>query len=253
MSAVTKFSFDTSFDLTDSYDGHLQEQEELPPEPTYSAEELAAARTEGFSEGHQAGFAESAASLENAAVQALNDIAAQLSSMAPMCQAGLDGCRRDSIAIAQAVARRTVDQLAQETALQMIEGVLGELLTRVIDEPRVVIRVHDDLLDSLQQRMPVVNEKSGFPGSVILLGEPELALPDCRIEWADGGAEYSHEAVMAEIDTLIERHRAGIGANAVPGTPVASDAADTDFNGGPQQEPDTQQTIQTDIEENANG
>lgn len=253
MSAVTKFSFDTSFDLTDPYDGQMQEQEAPPPEPTYSAEELAAARSEGFGEGHQSGMAESAASLESAAVQALNDIAAQLSSIAPMCQAGLDSCRRDSVAIAHAIVRRTVDQLAQETAIQVIEGVLGEMLTRVIDEPRVVIRVHDDLLDSLQQRMSAVTEKSGFPGSVILLGEPELAVPDCRIEWADGGAEYSHEAIMAEIDALIERHRAGIGADAAPETPVLSDTADTEFGAGQQQEPDVPQTIQTDIEENANG
>jgi flagellar assembly protein FliH len=242
MSAATKFSFDTSFDLAEPVAGQVQEQEAAPTEPTYSAAELAAARADGFSDGHQAGLAESSASLESATIQALNDIATQLTSLGPICQTGLDRCRHDAIAIAQAVARRTVELSAQETALLVIENVLREILTRVIDEPRVVIRVHNDLLDPLQLHMSSVTEKCGFPGSVILLAEPDLRLPDCRIEWADGGAEYSHEAVLTEIDTLIERYRAGIGVD-------DPDAADTDNNAGPPQQPDTPETTQTDIEE----
>lgn len=246
MSAATKFSFDTSFDLADPIAGHRQEQEAAPPEPTYSAEELAAARAEGFTEGQQAGLAERSASLENANVQALNEIATQLSTLVPICQTGLDLCRHDAVGIAQAVTRRTVERSAQDTALQVIENVLGEVLTRVIDEPRVVIRVHNDLLDSLQQNLSSVTQKSGFPGSVILLAEPDLQIPDCRIEWADGGAEYSSEKILTEIDALIERYSAGIGA-------AAPDATSPESSAVPQQHPDTPQITQTDIEEQANG
>ena len=48
MSAATKFSFDTSFDMADPAAGQIPKQESAPPEPTYSAAELAAARAEGF-------------------------------------------------------------------------------------------------------------------------------------------------------------------------------------------------------------
>jgi len=246
MSAVTKFSFDTTFDMPDPLIGHRQEQESAPPEPTFSAAELAAARTEGFKDGHQAGFAESSGSLESAAAQALNDIVTRLATLGPICQAGLDRCRHDAIGIAHAVTRRTVELSAQETALQVIENVLGDVLSRVIDEPRVVIRVHNNLLDRLQLRMSSVTEKCGFPGSVILLAEPNLQIPDCRIEWADGGAEYSNESVLTEIDTVIERFRAGIGV-------AALDAAETDDSSGPQQPQDTPLSTQIDIEEQANG
>jgi flagellar assembly protein FliH len=246
MPAATKFSFDTTFDMADPVTGHPQEQESAPPEPTYSAEELATARAEAFSDGHQAGLAESNASLESATTRAMNDLATQLESLVPVFQAGLDRCRHDAIGIAYAVTRRTVEMSAQETALQVIESVLGDVLARMIDEPRVVIRVHNDLLDSLQLRLSSVTEKCGFPGSVILLAEPDLQFPDCRIEWADGGAEYSTEAVLTEIDAMIERYRAGIGVD-------APDAAGTDSSAGPQQPPDNPQTTRTDIEEQANG
>ena len=246
MSAVTKFSFDTTFDLSAPVGGHEQEQESTPPEPTYSAAELASARAEGFNDGHQAGLAESSTSLESATAQALNALATQLASLDPIWEAGLNRCRHDAIGIAQAVTRRTVELSAQETALQVIENVLADILPRVIDEPRVVIRVHNDLLDTLQLHMSSVTERCGFPGSVILLAEPDLLFPDCRIEWADGGAEHSSEAVWTEIDTLIERYCAGIGAD-------FPDAAGTDAGADAQQQPDISPTTQIDIEEQANG
>jgi len=243
MSTATKFSFDKTFDAIDPVARRKPEKETPPPEPTFSAEQVAAARAKGFDDGHKAGLAESASSLENAATQALQDIAAQLASLGPICQAGLDVCRRDAIAIAQAVARRTVEASAQETALRTIENVLAATLARLIDEPRVVIRVHNDLLDPLQTRMSSVTEKCGFPGSVILLAEPGLQIPDCRIEWADGGAEYSSHAVLSEIDTLIERYRAGIGT-------ATANVAERDDDAVPQRPTDISQI---DIEEQANG
>lgn len=246
MSAVTKFNFDTTFDLADPVAGQVQEQEPPPREPTHTAADLAAARAEGFDEGHQAGIAESSASLEHASAQALNDLAAQLASLAPICQTGLDRCRHDAIAIAQEITRKTVVLSAQDTALQVIENVLAEVLTRVIDEPRVVIRVHNDLLDTLQLRMSLVTEKCGFPGSVILLAEPDLQIPDCRIEWADRGADYSNDAILTEIDALIERYRAGISVD-------AHEPAPANNNTGPQQPSDNLPTSEIDIEEQANG
>ena len=246
MPAATKFSFDTTFDLPDPLTGHAQEQDAPPPEPTFSKAELAAARAEGFKEGQEAGRAESNASVENAAAVALGRIAELLAGLGPVCQAGLDRCRHETVGIARAVARRTVERSAQETALQVIENVLGDVLGRVIDEPRVVIRVHNDLLDPLQQRMSHVTGKCGFPGSVILIAEPDLQRPDCRIEWADGGAEFSNEAILAEIDTLIDRYRAGIGADGME-SDTGADAAE------PQEIPDTTAPTDIDLEEQSNG
>jgi len=246
MSAATKFSFDTTFDAVRPVMRRKPEKETPPPEPTFSAEQVAAARAEGFDDGHKAGLAESASSLESAATQALDNIAGQLASLGPICQAGLDLCRRDAIAIAQAVARRTVEASAQETALRTIETVLADTLARLIDEPRVVIRVHNDILDPLQLRLSSVTEKCGFPGSIILLAEPGLEIPDCRIEWADGGAEYSSHAMLSEIDTLIERYRAGIGT-------AATAIVEPDGDANPQQRTDFSQSTEIDIEEQANG
>lgn len=250
MSPITKFSFDTTFDLLDATDVLPEEQEAAPLAPTYKEEDLAAARAEGYSQGHQAGIAEGNTSLESVTTQALNDIAAQLGELAPLCQSGADRCRQDAIGIAQAVARRTVEKFAQESALHVIENILCETLPRVIDEPRVVIRVHNDLLDPLKQHLSSITSQCGFPGSVILLSEPDLQVPDCRIEWADGGADYSGEEILSDIDELIDQYRASIGAEtADPDSAEAGMIASAE----PEQNSNTPPIEETEIEEQANG
>ena len=248
MSTAAKFNFDTTFDLVDQVVGQTPEQDSPPPEPTFSAEDLEAARAKGYNEGHQAGIAEINSSLESAATQAMDHIAAHLSALTPVFEAGLAKCRHEAIGIAHAIGRRVAEQSAQDTAQQVIESVLADMLSRVIDEPRVVIRVHNDLLDTLQQRLSSITAKCGFPGSVILLSEPDLQLPDCRIEWADGGADYSHESVLAEIDTLIGRYRAGINT-------TMPDASTTTIDTEAQNSDNAPQTTQTelDTEEQSNG
>lgn len=250
MSAITKFSFDTTFDLLEPTDKHPEEQDSLPPAPTFTAEDLAAARAEGFTEGHQAGLADGSTALESTATQALNSLAAQLTALGPLCQEGLERCRHDAVGIARAVTRRTVEVFVQDSALKVIEQVLCETLSRVIDEPRVVIRVHNDLHDTVQQRLSSVTDQCGFPGSIILLGEPDLQLPDCRIEWADGGADYSYDAILTEIDDLIERYRAGIDSAAADSTHADDSVA---VGADPQPQPEAAQNDQIDIKEQANG
>jgi flagellar assembly protein FliH len=211
MTSVTKFSFENSFDAVDLAERRVAEEAAPPPPPTYSEAELAAARCNGFAEGHEAGTAEALRSLENTVAQALGAISDQLGSIAPLYRGMLESSRAEAIGIAGAIARKFVAGQAVDGVLSAVESVIAAILPRVMDEPRIVIRVSDALLDPLRERIPAITGRSGFPGSLILLAEPALSGPDCRIEWADGGAEHDSGSLWSEIDGLIERYVAGIG------------------------------------------
>ncbi len=44
----------------------------------------------------------------------------------------------------------------------------------------------------------------GFEGRLVILAEPEIALGDCRVEWADGGVIRDRAAIEAAIDDAVE-------------------------------------------------
>lgn len=212
MVAAKKFWFDRVFDAEVRPARRETQKEAPPPEPTYTRAEIAAAREQGFVEGREAGAAEALASIESSAASALAEIGRALESLAPVIGEGLQRCRQDAIGIARAATSKLVERSAAEGALAAVENVVAEVLPRIIDEPRIVVRINDALLDALQQRLPEVATNAGFPGSLILLGERELKRPDCRIEWADGGAEYDTAGLWREVDEIIERYCAEIGA-----------------------------------------
>ena len=82
---------------------------------------------------------------------------------------------------------------------------LVDCLHRVLDEPRIVFRVADDLLDNLSGRIDAMARQAGFHGKVVLLADSGLGASDCRIEWADGGAERDMTRFWAEIDETAKR------------------------------------------------
>lgn len=248
MAAVTKFSFDTAFDATDQFVVPAEE-EALPPEPTFSEAELAAAREKGYAEGFEAASDEARASLETATAGALEEIMRQLTNMESVVSEGLQQAQRSAIDLSNAIARKMVDKLNQANAQASVEAVIIDVLGRVLEEPRVVIRVNDALLDPLKQNLSSVTRKSGFPGSIILLTEPGIQIADCRIEWADGGADYSYESLWADIDAIIERHTMAIGSE----NGDVMDAKDTVDTPEESPEPDAEPTEHIISQEQSNG
>ena len=46
-------------------------------------------------------------------------------------------------------------------------------------------------------------QTSGFSGRLVVMGDPDIALGDCRLEWVDGGIVRNEAAIAAEIDRRI--------------------------------------------------
>src|SRR5947199_161688 len=69
----------------------------------------------------------------------------------------------------------------------------------------VVDRRHQNAREKLDEIMG----SSAFAGKLVLLGEPEIAPGDCRIEWADGGIKRERAVAERLIDDAVARYLAG--------------------------------------------
>lgn len=203
MGTITKFEFDTAFDDGDLVVESVERAEEKPPEPVFSEAELAAAGDEGFAKGREAGLAEATRSIENTLAHALSAIADKMTEMGAAQADAWAACQDHALAVSVAITRKTVSASMQEAAIENIEKMISDTLPRLVEEPRVVIRVADEILDLLKERIQMVATDVGFAGQVILLAEPGLAGPDCHIEWADGGTEYDTERLWQEIENAV--------------------------------------------------
>jgi len=202
MVAIKKFMFDTEF-LDD--DAVEEVEDALPPPPTFSEAELAAAKAAAFAEGRKAGLTEASTASDRLAAEALEAIGKRLAALKAAHDAALDAARRSAVAVAAAIAGKIAPEVARKSAVESISALVAERLPDLMEEPRIVVRIATPQLDLVKARIEDTAKRIGFTGKFILLSEDGLDAPDCRIEWADGGTERIAPRIAAEIDKLVER------------------------------------------------
>lgn len=203
---MTKFLFDNQFDV--DADGNLKPDE--APAPLYTEEDLAAARGEAQQIGFAAGKQEASGEIENLAANTLQGIAAAVGDLGAQHEQAVLALKQEAAQMAMVIAGKLAPALLQRQPLDEIKGLIMECLELVPDEPRIVVRVQDSLLEMLSEDVDQLAVRCGFPGSVVLLGEPSFAGADCRVEWADGGAERNVEALFRKVETAVSRYVANL-------------------------------------------
>jgi flagellar assembly protein FliH len=98
------------------------------------------------------------------------------------------------------VTRKLLPQFSLHNALREIEHVVSRALEDKEDEPRIAVTVPAAHLDALKARIDAVAAEKFYAGKIILLADDTLPPTDCRVEWADGGAERLYERLFSQIE-----------------------------------------------------
>lgn len=251
MEASHKFLFENCFDPSQPVEAEIEEEDIVPPPPTFTEDEIALARAQGFDEGRTEGIAEMQASIDTRVSALMETMVGQFAGLEALQAEGLRSMEFRLMGLASAIAKKVVPAIARDAAEAAVADLIRECLPKLMDEPRVVIRVHAALMEQLRGTIDALAAKSGFAGDIILLPEDEFSETDCRIEWADGGAESSSAALWADIDKTLDTFLPGAGADRASGDETTN-SEPLNTEAGP--EPQTQADPAPDFpEENLNG
>lgn len=200
MASAMKFLFDNSFDVAES-----QALSPAAPPRQFTEEDILAARDEGFAQGEAAGRAAALTSIEQASAKTLTVIGARLNDAGQEIERIRAATMSDALKVLGAAIRKVIPELARRNALNEIEQLVRECLQAIYDEPRVVVRGHDRVIAALQPRIDAMAASCGFHGKIVLFADDQLNETDCRVEWADGGAERNLDDMWRQIDAALER------------------------------------------------
>lgn len=111
---------------------------------------------------------------------------------------------KETAKLAHAITAKLAPALVSNTPLAEIELLVDQCLKNSPLEPRLVIRVDENMLPHLEMKIEQMKEKAGYSGQVVLIAEEVSHIGDCRVEWADGGAERDFDGLMKTIDRTIQ-------------------------------------------------
>jgi flagellar assembly protein FliH len=201
--APAKFTFD--LDL-----GRRQERNSLVTETA-----MAALLEEARREGREAGLAEgertAVAKAAKAEAAAAESLAVRVAAMA----ASMDDARKQTIAegveLALSIARKLAGGLIARAPTVEIEQLVAECMATLDGVPHLVIRCEPALAEAVRDIATAKMTTTGFAGRLVVLGDPDIAIGDARIEWADGGVVRDIRKLSAEIDARIATYFAARG------------------------------------------
>ena len=212
MTATRKFLFETSFDKVEPLPDRPERRTAPPPPVSMSEDELAQIRAECFAQGRAKGAEDAHAAAETLAAQILGRIEERMKETIAAIDLAKDAIKRDAVRAAVFITCKIVPGFARNADMAEIEALVASCLAKVLDEPRIVVRVHDSLLDPLKERIGALAERSGFAGRIVLITDDNLSAADCRVEWADGGAERDTDWMWSQIEGVVQRFLSGLSA-----------------------------------------
>ncbi len=176
-----------------------------PPAPTFSEDEINAARDQAYEAGRAAGLREAEASRARLLANAEQALSTQLQELMRRHAEEAEARHRDAVRVAMAVVARIVPGLAARNGLSEVEALFAECMDTLTDEPRVTVRVHDAIAEEASARLGEIAAQAGFEGRLQVIGDPAVGPGDCRIEWAEGGAERNMARLWQEIEAILDR------------------------------------------------
>ena len=203
MNAPRKFLFDTTFEPSEP--AGAPRSVEKKQIKTFTEEELATARDDGFAAGKEAGQKAAEDLIERDIARTLESMTEQLTGLGKAQAEAVERRGRETIEAALVIIRKLFPSLAETHGMTEIEGIISDCLARLRGEARIVIRVADAVLDAVNERVTALAAKAGFEGKVVLIAQEDLQAGDVRVEWADGGAERDSGSLWREIDTVVAR------------------------------------------------
>ena len=215
MPAAKKFMFETIFEdevlpkISVELPPDVLEDEEAEPEeviPTFSLEELEDARKEGFQAGKEEGLNASLDSIERQISATLSNLENQITRIIDTQTDANEETSNLSLSVAVSIARKMLPELASRNALNEIELVIKDVLPRLIDEPRITVRVHGNVEADITSRLETLTSNLGYEGVIAVNPDSDLDIGDCRLEWSCGGAERNTKALWRDIDDILTRN-----------------------------------------------
>jgi flagellar assembly protein FliH len=196
MTKPTKFLFSNDF----------RQPAQTPRDTTALAEAEARGYMRGLADGQRQVEAE--AQIRHAEAQSRMAAALErLAEAAGAILATVDGHCAETEALALSFAtelgRKLAGQALAREPLTAIAETAAETFQHLRGVPHLVVRVSDALVEPVDQLVQSMARERGFDGRIVILGEPEIAPGDVRLEWADGGMVRDRKRIAAAVDHIL--------------------------------------------------
>jgi flagellar assembly protein FliH len=159
---------------------------------------LAEAENAGYARGLAEGRRQADAQIAARLQEALARLSAGAGDLLARADADRAALEEEGLALALALGRKLAGEALARQPLAAIGELAREAFGHLRGVPHLVVRVNEGLVDPVDQLMKRLARERGYEGRIVVMGEPDIAPGDARLEWADGGMARELSRLHAE-------------------------------------------------------
>lgn len=197
MTSPVKYTFDQAFD-GGAKSRHDVEMERL-------ASEAEQRRQDSYNKGVEDGRSQALQEIEAATKEAINQLTAAAQALFDQHQRLESSLKQEMVHLSYAIASKLSNALIRTHPTAEVQALIEDCLATVSQEPRLVVRVSENMCDHLTTQLDTMKNATSFGGEIVLIGEPQMTDLDCRVEWPDGGSERKQDVVKHQIEEAVQR------------------------------------------------
>jgi flagellar assembly protein FliH len=164
---------------------------------------LAEAQTAAHRQGYADAQADAKIEYDRCMAGAMDRIAANLAEANRALKSIETRLECEAVEVAVAVARKLAPALIAREPFAEISALASSCFRELVSAPHIAVRVNDALYASAREKLEDIVRANNFQGRLVVLAEPDIAIGDCRIEWADGGVNRDNAVADAAIDAAV--------------------------------------------------
>lgn len=206
-----KFQFDTDFEQeeerfrVESLRQHEQEVHHEHPAQVFSEEEVRSIREENLQSGLRQGRMEALQEIEQSIAALSSNIVDKVDELLTAELQREKMMYEIAVKTTIGAIKKIWPQILNHLGMELVETTIRQSLDMNAEEARIVIRVHDTMLDAIVKRLPQLQEQEAFAGKVIVIADQNVISGDCKIEWADGGLDRLNRTLSQQVDAALDR------------------------------------------------
>lgn len=196
MTTTRPFVFDKDFD-----ENIIVIEHPIPEVPTFSEDELAAAKEIAYRQGVEEGKRMKQSEIDAQLLQTLTGFEGELVKFIDAESQKRREVQRDAAELAKTIALKICIAESEKNSIDRVVTCLDSFTKMLLDKPKINICVHPDLIESLSARIQHMIE--GNMAQVIM--DDSLNILDCRFSWQEGGADVILQNTLQQIDSYIDQ------------------------------------------------
>ena len=180
-------------------------EENIPQEETFSQEDLELKATEADRAGYERGYEAARQEQIEENNRLLNDISQKLTVLLAQCEDTGKQYEQEAAKVLKQALQTLVPPLLEENAIAMVTKFLQDNFNNFKQNEKLSFYIHPDIISYIQDSIIKLAISNDFEGKIAIHKDSSLDKSSCRVEWDNGGVEYTPSGQLEQVEQMLEK------------------------------------------------